>query len=287
MLIYLEGNEPFLAHQAINQLKQRYLSKNDGVELVSIDVTNPSTSLRASWADLQAVPLFAQTRLVIIKNLAELPMAEQESLSSYLNNLPQSTVAVVWAGAKSLTKNSPLLKALDKAPKIISVVLPTGSALKKHLQKRADYYGLKLEPALTSQLLEEFGSDLWALENELAVLALGGQTTARSGEKTEPFALYRAVQNNSWSTAKKLLCQEYANGAPIELLIGSIASALRKKAVSPERREATKVLIDIDAGIKTGWLDEAAAVALMQADLPKGRQNRVEWEQLWEESLGG
>jgi DNA polymerase III delta subunit len=283
MLVYLEGNEPFLAHQTISQLKARYLSKNDGVELVSIDATEG----KINWADLQAVPLFAQTRLVIIKNLVDLPVAEQESLAGYLGSLPPTTVAVVWAGTKPLPKTSALGKALAKAAKTINVALPTGPALKRHLEKRAGHYGLKLEAILANELMEEFGGNLWALENELAVLALGGQTTAKSGEKVEPFALYRAVQSNHWPTAKKLLRQEYQNGAPIELLIGSIASALRKKAPGLERREATKVLIDIDAGLKTGWLDEGAAVALMQADLPKGRQNRVEWEQLWEESLGG
>lgn len=283
MLVYLEGNEPFLAHLTIKQLKERYLAKNDGVELIVVDATQD----KINWADLQAVPLFAQTRLVIIKNLSDLLSSEQVSLAGYLTNLPKTTVAVLWEGFKPLLKNSLLRQALAKSDKILDVSLPTGSAVKKHLQARADYHGLKLEPAIELQLVNEFGHDMWALENELAVLALGGQSSASKKQKVEPFALYRFVQSGNWTMAKKTLLEEYQAGSPIELLVGSIASALRKKPASLERREATKVLIDVDAGIKTGLLDEGAAVALLSADLPKGRQNRVEWEQLWEESLGG
>ena len=71
------------------------------------------------------------------------------------------------------------------------------------------------------------------------------------------------------------------------MLIGSIASALRKNIDSVEKSSAIRVLADVDLGLKTGLLDKDSAIALMTADLPKGRQNRVEWEELWEESLGG
>lgn len=284
MLVYFEGNEPFLAHLAIKQLKERYLAKNDGVELINIDASEG----KINWVDLQATPLFSQTRLVILRNLSVLTTSEQESLASYLGNLPTTTIAVVWEGSKPLAKTSPLQPVFKKKDtKNISVILPSGTALKKHLLSRAGHYNLKLDLKVEQQLLEDFGHDLWALDNELAVLALGGQSSATTNQKTEPFALYRFVQAGNWPKAKETLRQEHQNGAPIELLVGSIASALRKKAVSAERLSATKLLLDIDAGIKTGLLDEGAAVALLSADLPKGRQNRVEWEQLWEESLGG
>jgi len=284
MLIYLEGNESFLAKEAIEKLRAKYLEKNTGgVELVDIDVAEG----KINWADLQAVPLFSQARLVFLRHLWQLPLPEQESLASFLQNIPGTTVVVAWEGIKVLPKNSRLQKVLQNAQKKIDVSLPTGAGLKKYLAARAKHHQLEIDNQLEQLLIKDFGNDLWALENELAVLALGGRVNASAKQAVEPFALYRQVSRGNWARVKELLVSEFRAGSPIELLIGSIASALRDKPASHERRAATEVLVDIDAGLKTGLLDEAAAVAMLEVDLPKGRQNRVEWEKLWEERLGG
>ncbi len=282
MLVFIEGSDSFLALQAIQQIKRKYLAKNpDGVELLDIDAADGVLN----WADLQAVPLFAQTRLVILRRVGQLTVAEQESLAGFLTTSPASTVAVLW-DEKALPAKSALAAALQVAKRISSAPL-YGSALKNHLIARAKLQDHQLTDSEIGQLVSDHGSDLWAGETAITVLALGGQGEARNKARpSEQFALYRAVQTGNWRSAANFIRQDIAAGAPIELLIGMIASALRKRPATPERRAVTEVLADVDLGLKTGLLDEQSAAALFIAELPIRRQNRVKWEALWEESLG-
>ena len=65
MIVYIKGSDSFLAREAILAIKKKYLAKNpEGVELIEIDVDTPMIN----WADLQAVPLFATSRLIIIRH---------------------------------------------------------------------------------------------------------------------------------------------------------------------------------------------------------------------------
>lgn len=284
MLIFLEGSESFLANQTIRQLKDRYLAKNPGgVELIQIEADESLVN----WADLHAVPLFSQTRLIFIKHVSSLNLTDQQTLAAYLKDIPESSIVVVWDD-KPLNKKSPLIDSLSRPDvKKISTSLLYGEALSRHINKRAKHYGIEVKAEQKAKLISDFGQDLWGMDTELAVMSLGGNQTKSKEKSVEPFALYRAVQANNWTRAKEVLLQEYKTGSPIELLVGSIASALRKSANGKEKRSAIRVLADIDLGIKTGLLDRTSAIALMTVDLPKGREKRVEWEELWEESLGG
>lgn len=284
MLIFLEGNESFLAHQAIRQIKDKYLAKNpDGVELIQIEADVNVVN----WADLQAAPLFSQTRLIFIKRVGLLKIDDQKTLASYLKNIPASSIVVVWDD-KAINKKSPLADSLSGPDvKNINTQPPYGDKLTRHIARRAKYHGIELIQEQRTKLMSDFGQDLWGMDTELAVMSLGGQVTKSKDKSAEPFALYRAVQAGNWGRAKELIRQDYKAGAPIELLIGSIASALRKSGNNTERDSAVRILADVDLGLKTGLLDKGSAIALMTTDLPKGRQNRVVWEELWEESLGG
>ena len=284
MLIFLEGNESFLANQIIRQLKKRYLEKNpDGVELIQIEVDENIIN----WADLQAAPLFSQTRLIFIKGVGLLKIDDQRVLAAYLKDIPASSIVVVWDD-KPLGKKSPLVDPLSKPEvKKISTSPLYGEKLTRHIARRAKHHGIELKQEQITKLIADFGQDLWGLDTELAVIALGGGATKSKEKSAEPFALYRAVQIGHWGPARTLIRQEHRAGVPIELLIGSIASALRKNGNSADQVSAVRALADIDLGLKTGLLDRDSAIALIITDLPKGRQNRVEWEEQWEESLGG
>ncbi|MEX1051837.1 MAG: hypothetical protein WEC83_00400 [Patescibacteria group bacterium] len=284
MLVFIEGSDSFLARQAINLIKKKYLDKNpDGVELVDIDAAEQT----ANWADLQAVPLFAQTRLVVLRRVSQLNLAQQESLASFLMVSPASTVAVLWDD-KPLPAKSALAAEAKKAGKTISAAPLAGNALKNHLANRAKTQGHTLSDTELSQLIGEHGSDLWAQETAIAVLALGGQTERRGQAKpSEQFALYRAIQTGNWKAAANFIRQDIAAGQPIELLVGMIAAALRKRPESAERVAITNLLADLDLGLKTGLLDDQAAAALLAADLLQTGRNRVRWETVWEESFGG
>ena len=108
MLISISGADSFLAKEAIGKIKAKYREKNpDGAELIEIDCDGELPN----WADLQAVPLFASSRLVIISGVGLLSTKDQDDLAHFLTNLPSSTVAVVW-DQKPLKETSALYNIL-------------------------------------------------------------------------------------------------------------------------------------------------------------------------------
>src|SRR3989344_3442219 len=148
MIVFISGSDSFLARDAVHKLKTKYLEKNpEGVELIEIDATEPMRN----WADLKASPLFATSRLIIIKRAGELLVDEQNNLASMLTNLPTSSVVVVWDG-KSLKARSPLAVEVAAATKIIEAEPLEGLALKNWIKAQATELGFEVTPDSVNEL---------------------------------------------------------------------------------------------------------------------------------------
>ncbi|HUD21083.1 MAG TPA: hypothetical protein VMQ44_03400 [Candidatus Saccharimonadales bacterium] len=278
MLVFLSGSDPFLAKRAIDEIKAKYLQKNSGAELIEINGDQPITG---NFADLQAVPLFATTRLVIIKQVGQMAKNDQENLASFLGNLPETTVAVVWDG-KLLPAGSKLGEVLAAAKKIIPVAPLEGVTLKNFIKKQAGELGTELTSELADNLLAAFGNDLWALSSELHRLSLGGTLEEAKKDLEEKFIYFRLIRSRNWSAIGKELRRDLDRGVPIELTMGMLFAAVRKELSDEERKSITELMADLDYGLKTGLLDDAAVTALLVAHLPKPAAKRVVWERAWQ-----
>jgi len=279
MIIFVTGSDSFLAGQAIGQIKEKYLAKNDGAELIEID----EVSNEPNWADLQAVPLFATSRLVIIRRLGLFPAATLKNLPRILADVPASTVVVCW-DSKAISEPA-LLKTLAGAAKVIKVTTPTGRTRQNWMERRITELGIKLTSDELKDLVDAPIPDLWWLETELRS-RLGGQATgsAARANASEPFAFFGLVRRRDWPGVKRELALKVSQGEPIELTVGSLAAAVRKEMKSEdEARAVLTFLLDIDLGLKTGFLDGEMAAALVSAHLPVPAANRVQWEKSWEE----
>lgn len=279
MIISVLGTDSWLAARAIQQLKDKYLAKNDGAELIEID----EATANPTWADLQAVPLFATSRLVIIRRLGFFPSATQKILPRILADVPPTTVVVLW-DAKAVGERE-LEQVLKNADKVLSAVTPTGRQRASWIKKRAQELEVQLTPDELSHLSEQPINDLWALETELASRTAGVATAAApTTAGSEPFIFFNLVRRRDWTGLKKELAVKVEQGEPVELTIGSIAAAVRKELKgSPDAATILPFLLDIDLGLKTGFLEPASAAALIAAHLPVPGPNRVQWEQSWEE----
>ena len=279
MLIFLSGNDSYLAKRTIDEIKQKYLSKNDGAELIEI---NGDETLRANFADLQAVPLFATSRLVIIRDVAKLLAAAQDDLASFLGNLPPTTVVVVWGGG---TLRPALSEAMKKAGKTISASPLEGPALKRWVIKEARSLDFQIDEATTNLLIDNCGSDLWALTQELKLLSLGGELSeARVKKGGMDFAYFRLCRSSNWAGIQRQLSEDLKNGRPIELIMGELSAAVRKEVRNKDdKAKLTDILMDLDVALKTGLLDEPAVVAMLISALPNASIKKVEWEEAWQE----
>jgi len=280
MIIFVEGTDSYLAKQAIDQIKQKYLAKNPlGSELVELDEES-----QFNWANLQAVPLFSQFRLVIIRRAGLMEKSNQEQLASYLAQLPASTVAVVW-DQKPLAKDGTLAKILIQATKRISAQPLIGPSLERFIIKRADLLGQKISTQVSRDLINQFGDNLWAITTELAS---GNQeaSTLLKPNNEERFIFYRLIRQNNWPAVAQALQEQYGRGEPIELIIGSLAAAIRKELTDTKLKpKLVDLLVDIDLALKVGLLDDGSAIALLIAHLSETSANRVKWEEVWGEVI--
>lgn len=279
MVIFITGTDSYLAAAAINQIKEKYRAKNDDAELIEFD----ESSQEPNWADLQAVPLFATSRLVIIRRLGLFPAATLQALPRIFADVPSSTVVVIW-DAKPIAVPE-LTKTLETAAKVIPVQTPVGKARTNWIQKRAKELEVDLAEDELQYLVTVPVADLWWLETELQS-RVGGRATSHYQRKvaSEPFIFFNLVRRQDWAGIKRELASKSAEGEPIELTIGSLAAAVRKELRDQEKSRAlVALLLDVDLGLKTGFLEGESASALIGAHLPTPAANRVQWEKAWEE----
>lgn len=281
MLVYVQGSDSFLAKTAIDKIKRKYLEKNpEGVELIEIDEATSSPD----WVDLQAIPLFATTRLVIVRRLGSMDRTSQAKLASSLANLSESTVLVVWDGKKIDDKE--LVALLQGAAKIITVDTPTGPQLSAWIKKRTKELDVEVTPDQVRGIVESYSGDLWMIETGLRQLATGSVISEQKKRASEPFIFYSQIRRNDWDGVRQELRNKFLMGEPVELIIGSLAAAIRKEVKDKERSKMlVELILDIDVGLKTGVLDTDSAGSLLIAHLPQPLPNRVQWEQVWEATV--
>lgn len=279
MLIHVTGSDSFRARQAIGQITAKYRLKNpDLTELVTFDPENSPTD----WGGLSVVPLFASSRLVVIKEALKLPAVSLMALMAALPSLPATTVVIIWDGgpvpAKSPLSELAPTKTIDASPL-------SGPALRRWIKDQAAQQAVELSTETLQTLIDEYGSDLWAIDTALAALALGAAASGSKKTLSEPFAVFRLIRAHDIPGLHGYLRVEYTAGTPIELLIGSLAAAIRKVQPTAWHEAMVDLLADIDIGLKTGVLVADQAMAVLLGHLSKPAGHRVQWERVWLETV--
>ncbi len=175
MIKLYAGDDSFNSYnQALEfarQLAQKH--KRELTILEADDLDSPKQLMQ----HLQAISLFNASEVVLAKRLLK-----NSNLAKYvqdnLQNLTNSYL-IIWHDQK-LDKRQALVKTLIADKNVTEFNLPTGSELNSWLVAQAKAKGIKLNPALASQILMQLGNDIGRLNQELNKLALfleasGGQ----------------------------------------------------------------------------------------------------------------
>lgn len=275
MLIYIKGEDAYKAKQSIDAIKARYLEKNGDLGLTQIE---PESQI--NWQDLLAVPLFASSRLTVVKNAASLSDTQQLQLSSFAKQLPGQTVLVVWPGSGTLEAS--LASVLLGATKVIDASVPTNTEKKQRIKKLLKQSELEL----SADELEALSMyDDQTIDTILAQRLLGYEVLLESTPEKQQFAYFNAVRARDWMLVAKLFLTDLRDGVPTEIVIGSIASAMRKYISNSERLKYVECLLDYDFALKTSLLEPEQVAALLGQQLGNIGQKRVEWEEIWEETI--
>ncbi len=176
-LYFFYGEESYLAHQFVDELKQALISpdlQNYNLERFHLEDT--------SWMEIidlaKTIPFFFSSWRIIVVEISEgekdtLTPQEERIIRDYFPSLSQRTVLVVILSGK-IKRGHPLLRFFSTLPS--SQVFLKGlktlkeKALYDWMEKKFASLGKRATDEAKKRLEEIIGSDLWRLDNELEKL---------------------------------------------------------------------------------------------------------------------
>ena len=171
----LTGDETFLIQSALARLLERAIEPGardfnytvlDGEDAVADSVLNAS----------QTLPFASPRRLVILKNTDALPAAEANQLTNYLSD-PSPFTCLIFV-ARRFDARRTFFQALTRTHPVVECrPLPEGQ-LPAWIRQQAHSMGHRISDEATAFLIEQIGSDLSKLHNEIVKASL------IAGEKT-------------------------------------------------------------------------------------------------------
>ncbi|WP_409479903.1 DNA polymerase III subunit delta [Pseudobdellovibrio sp. HCB154] len=154
---FIFGDEPFLIDQCVNRFKYGLLDEN------SFDFNY--SLFYASDADVQSIkdtvetlPVFAQRRVVILKNSHELKESEWNELESLFKNPVDSTVFVLFAD--KIDKRKKHFKNLIDTSSALEFKKPYDNEIPRWINYYASQYELKLTQGAVHRLHRLVGNNL-------------------------------------------------------------------------------------------------------------------------------
>ena len=184
-LYFCVGEEPYLMTQALDLLRAATVGPDDLFNYQRFDAGEaPVTEMLTA---VETLPAFAERRLVVIGRAEALAADDQASLLAALETLPPTTCLAITAA--KIDQRRRLFAWLNQHATPINCQPLLERELPAWLNGQAAALGLRLPPDVAQALLEQTGSSLHALVNELEKLKLhAGQaesaraeTPARSG----------------------------------------------------------------------------------------------------------
>ena len=166
---FIFGDEPFLIEQCVSRFKYSILDEN------SVDFN--FSLFYAADADVQNIkeavetlPVFAQKRLVILKNANELKDSEWQELESLFKNPVDSTVFVLFAD--KIDKRKKHYKTLIESSTALEFKKPYDNEIPRWINHYANEHGLRLTQTAVHRLHRLVGNNLSEIYAQLEKIKL-------------------------------------------------------------------------------------------------------------------
>jgi DNA polymerase III subunit delta len=167
----VHGPEAFLKRQALTGILDRLLAGSDRSLALSEYDGSGNPQLASVLDDLRTLPFLSQRRVVLVRDADSFITNNREALEDYLDH-PSSTGVLVME-ARSFPGTTRLAKRASAIGECIKCEPVAARNVPSWLIGRArDAYGLKMDTAAATLLLECVGEDLGILDSELQKLGL-------------------------------------------------------------------------------------------------------------------
>jgi len=260
------GEEAFLRETAVTALREAVLGPEASAGPFNADLVHgDETDAREIRSLCETLPVFAQRRLVVVRDIGALRASETERLLPYLD-APVETTCLVLAGEK-VDGRMKFFQAL----KAVAVVVDCGpldaGTLSAWIQEQAASLGLRLDGAAREALQQASGGDLSVMRRELEKLAAyvmpqtgvtESDVYAVQGEDTGGTAqdLLNALRRKERGEALRMLGKVLDAGEPPLKLLAFLTACWRSewksRAFSEELTRAFDAFREADSRLKGG-----------------------------------
>lgn len=191
---FIFGDEPFLIDQCVNRFKYGLLDEN------SLDFNY--SLFYAGDADIynvkdvvETLPVFAQRRLVILKNSNELKDSEWAELESLFKNPVDSTVFILFAD--KIDKRKKHYKNIIETSKAIEFKKPYDNEIPRWINYYAAQFELRLTQAAVHRLHRLVGNNLSEIYAQLEKIKIYLNDGTQQGPSNVDAEHVNAVVSNS------------------------------------------------------------------------------------------
>jgi DNA polymerase-3 subunit delta len=238
----LVGNEPFLQTRALNDILDQL-----GPDVQRTDIDGPTAAASDVFDELRSLAMFGGQRVVVVRDADTFVTNHRSLVESYLAEPACENVLILRL--PSLPKNQKVYKLIDKVGQIIPCAEMKPHEVSRWLGRHAkDAHGLRLEAEAARLLVDNVGSDLGGLDNELAKLALGVEGGKVTADDVEGGVAFRREQQ-MWA-----MTDSVTRGDPVGAV--TIWRQLTATDASAEFRAVAWL---------AGWLEKAVKAATLRS----------------------
>ena len=276
MIRLIVSPDDLLAEEAVEEV---VAGVGSGAEIVHLDADGGLDGLEEA---IFASSLFADERLVVLRNAQSLRKADVERLSDALHreHIPSAVVVV----ATSDRQPTALLSAVKDVAKVVRLSRPRRGELVNWVNKRLQRAGLKFARDVGATLVEALGDNLLDIAQAVDQLRLragrGGMITRDdvlqhfTPQAEQPmWVLFDAIVKHDGNRAFETLRRILAHGDEPLPVLGAIASQVRGIMRTKSLVERSGQLQDVDIAKALGVTEGRAAVMRRQS-------SRLSWEWL-------
>lgn len=260
------GSEDFLKENRLRYIVSQNLSPDQrAMNLQQVDGEEAAPNIIDV---LETVPLFAEKRILVVKNAAALVEGLDSKSPFYkkLEQLPQSSLLLLVEGEKTIKKSSKLYKSLNGKGRIIHCDPLKGKALRDFVAKTLARGGQRIKPAAVELFLQrsgyEQGASLMELYQQLQILISLGDGSIPESLILEALpaplednifdfldALRRGAGREVMDTKKELLQKEEPVGRIFYMILRQFRNAAGLKGLMEEGMNLASACASL--GIKT------------------------------------
>ena len=246
MIYFIHGEDSYRSKNKLEEIVFEYKEKNkSGLNLIYIDASEKS--YEDFYANFKVISMFAEKKLVIIKNIFSNTKFQEDFLEN-IDKLKEAKDIIIIYEEKQADKRIKFFKALQKYAKCQEFSFLKGLQLKKWVLFKLEKSKAKIDPDALELLLLSGGGDLWGLANEIKKLSnykKGSiikkedvELMSRPAVESDIFKTIDALASKDKKRALVLLHKHIENGDNPLYLFSMISYQLKNLLIIRELQDA-------------------------------------------------